>query len=348
MNNLSERPLRFGIFDHMDDAGIGMARQFADRLDLVELCDRAGFFCYHLAEHHCTPHGMAPSPNLFLSSVAQRTTRMRLGPLVMLLPFYHPLRAYEEICQLDQISGGRLELGIGRGSSPFELEYFGIGPDQAQIRYRESADILLKAMTSDRLSHRGLVYSLHDVPVTLRPFQQPHPPLWYGATRPEAAAIVAEEGANMASLGNVASVRAVTDAFRRRWHDRGADSCSLPFIGMTRHIVIAPTTGEALELAEPAYRRWSASFSDLWTRRGLVMPSVFPMTFEAACQAGVCLVGTPSAVRQAVRDQASAAGINYLLCHVAFGDLPLAASTRTVRFLAQEIMPSMADVAAFA
>jgi alkanesulfonate monooxygenase SsuD/methylene tetrahydromethanopterin reductase-like flavin-dependent oxidoreductase (luciferase family) len=67
----------------MDDAGIGMARQFTDRLDLSELCDQAGFFCYHLAEHQCTPHGMASSPNLFLASLAQRTTRMRLGPLLM-------------------------------------------------------------------------------------------------------------------------------------------------------------------------------------------------------------------------------------------------------------------------
>jgi alkanesulfonate monooxygenase SsuD/methylene tetrahydromethanopterin reductase-like flavin-dependent oxidoreductase (luciferase family) len=347
MNDLADPPLRFGIFDHMDDAGIGMARQFTERLDLAELCDREGFFCYHLAEHHCTPHGMAPSPNLFLSSLAQRTTKLRLGPLVMLLAFYHPLRAYEEICLLDQISGGRLELGIGRGSSPFELEYFGIEPSQAQDLYRESADIVLKAMNSDRLSHRGPMFPLHDVPVTLKPFQQPHPPLWYGATRAEAAATVAEEGANMASFGTVASVRTVTNAFRRRWHDSGRDTRPLPLIGMTRHIVIAPTQGEALELAKPAYLRWWATFADLWTRRGLGMPTALPRTFEAACEAGICLVGTPSTVRQAIRDQASAAGINYLLCQVAFGDLPFAASTQTIRLLADEVMPSVGDIATF-
>jgi alkanesulfonate monooxygenase SsuD/methylene tetrahydromethanopterin reductase-like flavin-dependent oxidoreductase (luciferase family) len=306
MNDVTDRQLRFGIFDHMDDAGIGMARQFADRLDLAELCDRSGFFCYHLAEHHCTPHGMAASPNLFLSSLAQRTTRIRLGPLLMLLAFYHPLRAYEEICLLDQLSGGRLELGIGRGSSAFELKYYGIEPDED--RYRESADILFKAMNSDRLSHRGPLFSLQDVPVALKPLQRPHPPLWYGATRPEAAAIVAEEGANMASFGTVASVRAVTDAFRRRWRDSGHDSGCVPFIGMTRHIVIAPTKGEVLELAKSAYCSWSATYSDLWTRRGLAVPSAVPRTFEHACEAGVCLVGTPSTVRQAVRDQVSLPG----------------------------------------
>lgn len=343
----ADLPIRFGIFDHMDDAGIGMARQFTERLDLAELCDRAGFFCYHIAEHHCTPHGLAPSPNLFLSSLAQRTTRMRLGPLVMLLAFYHPLRAYEEICLLDQISGGRLELGIGRGSSPFELEYYGIEPIQAQDRYRESVNILLKAMNSDSLSHRGPMFPLDDVPVTLKPFQRPHPPLWYGATRPAAATTVAEEGANMASYGHVASVRAVTDAFRRRWRDSGRDTSSLPFIGMTRHIVIAPTTGEALELAKPAYHRWRTTFSDLWTRRGLVMPSALPKTSEAACEAGILLIGTPSTVRQAVRDQVRAAGINYLLCQVAFGDLPFAASAQTIRLLADEVIPSVADIATF-
>jgi alkanesulfonate monooxygenase SsuD/methylene tetrahydromethanopterin reductase-like flavin-dependent oxidoreductase (luciferase family) len=188
---------------------------------------------------------------------------------------------------------------------------------------------------------------MHDVPVTLKPFQQPHPPLWYGATRPDAATTVAEQGANMASFGNVASVRAVTNAFRRRWRDSGRDASVLPLIGMTRHIVIAPTKGEALELAKPAYRRWWTTFCDLWTRRGLVMPSALPRTFEAACEAGVCLVGTPSTVRQAVRDQASAAGINYLLCQVAFGDLPFAASSQTIRLLADEVMPSVADIATF-
>src|SRR5258708_2862004 len=97
--------MKFGVFDHMDDAGAPLGQLYADRLALVEAYDRAGIYGYHLAEHHSTPLGCAASPGLFLAAVAQRTKTLRFGPLVYLLPFYHPLRLIEEICMLDQMSG---------------------------------------------------------------------------------------------------------------------------------------------------------------------------------------------------------------------------------------------------
>ena len=104
--------MEFGIFDHMDHGGQGSLSQFyEDRLGIVELYDQSGIYAYHLAEHHATPLGMAPSPNIFLSAVAQRTKKLRFGPLVYCLPLYHPIRLLEEICMLDQMSGGRLEMG---------------------------------------------------------------------------------------------------------------------------------------------------------------------------------------------------------------------------------------------
>ena len=97
--------MRFGIFDHLDDGGVPLGQLFEERLQLIEAYDRAGFYGYHLAEHHATPLGYAPSPGVFLSAVAQRTRRLRFGPMVYLLPLYHPLRLIEEICMLDQMSG---------------------------------------------------------------------------------------------------------------------------------------------------------------------------------------------------------------------------------------------------
>src|SRR5882724_2510700 len=110
--------LTFGVFDHLDRGGRSIADLFEQRLRIVELYDRAGFHAYHLAEHHSTPLGMAPSPSVFLSAVAQRTKALRFGPLVYTVNLYHPLRLIDEICMLDQLSGGRLELGVGRGISP--------------------------------------------------------------------------------------------------------------------------------------------------------------------------------------------------------------------------------------
>src|SRR5579883_1224546 len=122
----------FGIFDHLDRHGVPLPQFYEERLRLIELYDQAGFFSYHLAEHHATPLGLAPSPSVFLAAVAQRTRRLRFGPMVYCLPLYHPIRLAEEIAMLDQMSGGRLDLGIGRGISPIETGYYGVDPDQAQ------------------------------------------------------------------------------------------------------------------------------------------------------------------------------------------------------------------------
>ena len=89
--------MKFGVFEHMDDSGVPLGEQIENRMRLVEAYDRWGFYAYHLAEHHGTPLGLAPSPGLFMAAVAQRTKRLRFGPLVYLLPLYHPLRLIEEI-----------------------------------------------------------------------------------------------------------------------------------------------------------------------------------------------------------------------------------------------------------
>ena len=89
--------MKFGVFDHLDDAGVPHGELFAGRLKLAEAYDRSGFHAYHLAEHHGTPLGCAASPGIFLAALAQRTTRLRFGPMVYLLPFYHPLRLIEEV-----------------------------------------------------------------------------------------------------------------------------------------------------------------------------------------------------------------------------------------------------------
>ncbi len=96
--------MEFGVFDHLDRTGPSLADFYEDRLKIIEAYDRSGFYAYHLAEHHSTPLGMAPSPNIFLATIAQRTRRLRFGPLVYALPLHHPLRLLEEICMLDQLS----------------------------------------------------------------------------------------------------------------------------------------------------------------------------------------------------------------------------------------------------
>jgi alkanesulfonate monooxygenase SsuD/methylene tetrahydromethanopterin reductase-like flavin-dependent oxidoreductase (luciferase family) len=129
--------LEFGVFDHLDRNDLPLREYYEQRLKVIEAFDRSGFYAYHVAEHHFTPLGMAPSPSVFLSAIAQRTTRLRFGTFVYALPLHHPLRVLEEICMLDHMSGGRLEIGFGRGSVPFEISYYGQSVEERQQIYAE-------------------------------------------------------------------------------------------------------------------------------------------------------------------------------------------------------------------
>jgi alkanesulfonate monooxygenase SsuD/methylene tetrahydromethanopterin reductase-like flavin-dependent oxidoreductase (luciferase family) len=151
--------MRFGIIDHNDDTGRPHARQVAERLELIEAYDRLGFYAYHLTEHHGTPLAVTPSPHLMLAAAAQRTSRLRLGTLITILSLYHPMRVIEEAVTLDQLSHGRLDLGVGRGVSPAELAFHGVsGEEEAQGRFDEAFAILRQGLTSDSVTFDGTYY----------------------------------------------------------------------------------------------------------------------------------------------------------------------------------------------
>jgi alkanesulfonate monooxygenase SsuD/methylene tetrahydromethanopterin reductase-like flavin-dependent oxidoreductase (luciferase family) len=338
--------MRFGVFDHMDRSVEDLTRQYDDRLRLVEAYDQAGFHAYHLAEHHGTPLGLAPSPSVFLAAVAQRTTTLRLGPLVFTLALYDPVRLIEEVCMLDALSGGRLELGVGRGISPIELRLLGVDAEQAPSLFAERLEILLRGLTSERLTFEGEHHVLHDVPMELRPVQRPHPPLWYGLGNPASASRVAREGMNAVAAGSAEGVRAMTDTYRAAWSEAGRRPEDLPLLGRSYHLVVADTDAEALDLLRPAYREWFASLDHLWREHGTRVPLPMPDDPDLALAAGVCVAGSPATVRDRLLDECGRAGVNYLLGRFAFGALPVEASLRSVELFQREVAPAFATKAA--
>jgi alkanesulfonate monooxygenase SsuD/methylene tetrahydromethanopterin reductase-like flavin-dependent oxidoreductase (luciferase family) len=338
--------MKFGIWDHVDRSGLAIGAQFEARLVLAQEYERAGFRAYHVAEHHGTPFGLAPSPGIFLSAIAQRTSTLRFGPLVYLLPLYHPLRLYEEICMLDQLSGGRLELGIGRGISPHELRLYGLDPEEAPDRFREALEVLMAAFQSDTLSYEGKYYSFKDVPLHLKPVQSPHPPLWYGALKPDTADWTARRGMNLVcGNGPAAEIRAVTDHYRTVRRAQPAGTAGEPLLGMQRQLVVADTDEEAQCIARRAFGVFRDNFTWLWKRNGDPLADMLlPEDFGAVERHGEALAGSPATVRRVLAAQAREAGVNYLVCRFAFGDLSLAEMTRSVRLFATEVMPALRDL----
>jgi alkanesulfonate monooxygenase SsuD/methylene tetrahydromethanopterin reductase-like flavin-dependent oxidoreductase (luciferase family) len=151
--------------------------------------------------------GQGPAP----FTQPQRTRRIRLGPLVYLLPLYHPLRLIEEVCMLDHLSGGGLELGVGRGVSPCERGYFGVNAADTRAIFTEALAALLAGLTHEPLTFEGQYYRYHNVPMELRPLQRPYPPLWYPTHVPESVGYAARHGYHFVGLGPAAGVRQLVD-----------------------------------------------------------------------------------------------------------------------------------------
>jgi alkanesulfonate monooxygenase SsuD/methylene tetrahydromethanopterin reductase-like flavin-dependent oxidoreductase (luciferase family) len=335
--------MQFGVYDHMDKSDQPLGAFFEDRLRLAEAYDRLGYFALQTAEHHSTPLGIASSPSVFHSAVAQRTRKLRFGPLVYTLNLYHPLRLADEISMLDHMSGGRFLLGVGRGISPFEVRYFGGNPEEGQAMYVEALDVLRRAFSSDVLNYEGKFYRYKDVPVILHPLQKPHPPLWYGIGTVESVPWCVANAVNTVANGAAAMIRDIALAYRAEWQ-RGHGIEHMPFIGTTRHMVIADTNAEALSIARPAYERWAANFFHLFKKHNAKPRiAIYTEDFAEMHAAELILAGSPETVLDAVTRLESETGINYLACRFAFGNLPYAASLRSAELFAKRVIPGVRD-----
>jgi alkanesulfonate monooxygenase SsuD/methylene tetrahydromethanopterin reductase-like flavin-dependent oxidoreductase (luciferase family) len=335
--------MEFGIFDHLDRAGTPLPEFYEQRLKIAEAYDRAGFYAYHLAEHHSTPLGMAPSPNVFLAALAQRTRRLRFGPMVFVVPLYHPLRLLSEICMLDQMSGGRLELSFGRGASPTELEYFGADPASAQDVYNEAVEVILSGLTSKTLNFSGKHFSFDNVPIELEPLQKPHPPIWYGAHAPDSAARAARRALNIINLDATAHIRDTVASYRKTWREtKGA--APLPKIGLGRFIVVAETDAQAMRLASRAYRPWFDSFTYLPRLLDRTQSHPRPAEFVPLMERGQGVAGSPATVRDLLAAQLAETGCNYVVGQFAFGDMTLEEALHSIGLFSREVMPALRTI----
>jgi alkanesulfonate monooxygenase SsuD/methylene tetrahydromethanopterin reductase-like flavin-dependent oxidoreductase (luciferase family) len=341
-------PVAFGLFDWID-RGTGSLRQlYEERLRLLEAADAAGFFCYHLAEHHATPLGMAPSPALFLTAAAQRTRRIRLGPLVYLLPLYDPLRLIEEICMLDHLSDGRLELGVGRGVSPYEVGHFGVDPTATRAMFDEALAVLVTGLTHDRLTFAGRHYAYRDVPIELHPQQRPYPPLWYPTSNPESVPYAARHGYNFVGVGPAGPVGQQVQTYWRVWNDHRNDPGRLnghvaePKVGVVRQVVVADTDDEAQAAAQGAHRTWYRSITKLWHDHDDHHPDRL-FGWDTAIQHETILFGAPERVRAQMARVLETTCCNYVICAFAWGSLSHAQALRSLRLFVDEVMPAFSE-----
>lgn len=261
--------MKFGVFDHMDRSGPDLGQLYQDRLALVEAYDRAGFYGYHVAEHHGTPLGLSPSPSVFLSAVAQRTERLRFGPMVYVLSTYHPLRILEEICMLDQLSCGRLEVGIGRGISPIESSR----SMASRMRAKQSSATRKRFLCFLRVAAVGPLLRAASTSAS-RASRWSSIRYRSRSRRCGTASLVPLPRIGLRSVASMAYVMArpaLSAASRTGTGLPGSGSAvipqDLPLLAMSRHIVVADSDTEVYEEARDAYDQWFANLN-LLGRKG--------------------------------------------------------------------------------
>ena len=292
--------------------------------------------------------GLAPSPSVFLSVVAHATSKIRLGPLVYLLPLYHPLRLIEEICMLDQMSNGRLDIGVGAGVSPYEVGYYGASEDKQEV-YRETLDAIIKGLTCNRFTYHGKHHHFDDVPMIMKSVQRPMPPLWAGVGSEEGMVFAAKHGVNAIGLGPTARIASVCDFYRKAWSEQENDPMRAfsptkkPKMGALRQIHVADTDERAWAEAAPAYEYWYNNLNWLWKEHGTSVSTNLAGDLKSGVDNGAVIVGSPETVRAAIEKERAATGYNYLVLQFAYGTLTVEQVKRSLQLFASDVMPALRD-----
>ena len=338
--------MRFAIFDQMETVDRPLHRVYAERLELLAAADQAGFWCYFKSEHHLTPLDTAPSISTWLAAVAVRTTKMRIGSMVYLLPFHHPMRLIEEIAMLDHLSGGRLEVGVGRGISPPEHQMWGLEPDLARDRSEETLEVLIAGMTQDTLDFEGTFWSFEDVPIEVRPLQDPYPPLWY----PGNIEIAGRRGFNSITGGAARNVAGAAARFAELNNESAGAPGRVngghgpPSLGATIRVLVDNDEQRALERARVAWKHFDANLTRLWRRAGITELPMNPTAdgdFDKAMAAGIAFAGTPAMLCEQLGGH-NELGIDPVLLGFDWGDLTAAESRRSLDLVAEHVMPHFA------
>jgi len=278
-----------------------------------------------------------------------------MGTLVYLLQLCSPLRLIEEISMLDHLSYGRLDVGVGRGVSPYELKYHKVEHDDSRDIFIDAFNCVRAGLTTDRLSYESENYAYSDVPIELRPLQEPHPPFWYGSSNEIGSTWAGEQGLHFVTLGPMATAKANIAAYKVALQRRGGPVHPKPefpggaAIGVQRHIFLADTDAEAHRFAKPAMDRHLAHLNWLRVKHGetgLTSRLNVPRgaNFEACVEDRTVIAGSPATVRAELERQVGELGVNYLLTYLFLGTMSLADALRSLDLFRREVMPHLAKL----
>jgi alkanesulfonate monooxygenase SsuD/methylene tetrahydromethanopterin reductase-like flavin-dependent oxidoreductase (luciferase family) len=358
--------MRFDLFYELavpDFARVSERDVMRQSLDQIAAADEAGFDGVWLAEHHFyRQYSHSSSPEVMMGAITQRTNRMRIGHGVVLLPFKHPVMVAERVAMLDNLSEGRIDVGVGRGLSPLEYEVFGGELDESRGRVDEGLEIMRGCWGDQPFAFQGRFWSFPEIDVVPKPLQRPHPPLWTAAVTPETFSLAAERGLGVLAgpFKPLFMVAEDHDRFVGRCEELNVDPRQLGF-GMTLGVVVHDDHKRARQIAEqnirwfyeqllrltaPVLERGGESYhyyrEELATLRELTggAPSL-----EALDAAGMVVAGNPEYAIERFQKLANT-GLDHVLCAVQAGGVPHPEAMRTIQLMGERVIPALRETTA--
>ena len=333
--------MKFGIYSSIADppAGENIARCIQEALEEARLAEQSGFDSFFFGEHHQDKDGFLPSPLILASAVAAQTGSLKVGTSVMLLPLHHPVHLAEDVVTLDQVSQGRVILGVGIGYQAADFRAFDIPIADRVGLFEEGIEVIRRCWTGAPFTFLGSHYNLQDVQVRPAPFQQPSPPLWIGAsTLPGARRAGRLADAFIAGPStNLSRTRRLVDAYRQAALEAGRQ----PNVILMRDAWVAETRAQAEETYGPevldAYKYY-------W-RNGLAefrrFTSEAEFNIDAIAQDRLIL-GSPQECADEFHRWSDAIGVDYFhlrLRHAHSGGPPHEKIMETIELFGKEVIP---------
>src|SRR5262245_23643814 len=330
--------MKFGLFGGAKSSGDGASadsQSYGRFIDYVLYAEELGFESLFVVEHHFTGVSQVSASLNLLSFLAGRTTRMRLGTAVVVLPWHNPVLLAEQAATLDLLSNGRFDFGVGKGYRDSEFESFCIRKDEATERFEECMAILRKAWDCQgRFTHQGRFWNFRNIVVEPRPVQRPHPPFWMGAGSPEGIRRAGREGFNLL-LDQIAPIELTVErvATYRDALEQQGQSFNGMRVGVTRALQIV-RTDEERKNAFALRRKTIAAIGALARGPGAERYQNAKSFADAdLASENAALIGTPEEIIAQLR-QLERGGVEYVLLIDSTG------SKATLRGFADEIMPA--------
>jgi luciferase family oxidoreductase group 1 len=339
--------INFGTFLLMQSPSARSSEEIYGRaLDTAQAAEELGFRNIWLAEHHFSTYGYVARPLQLATYIAAKTTRLRVGTAVIVVPLHHPLIVAEEIATLDVLASGRFDVGLGRGYQRYEFERLGLDLDTARQRWEESVDVIVKALSGEPFTHDGELFQIPETTIFPQPVQKPHPPIWVTAQSPESVDATVRRGFNLLTGGFGVPLERMGE-FRQQF-DRAtsaADVPERPEVGVQRAVYVTDSEADARAAAEEA--RWNMrvtlSLRNQYERvedgRAIPVPAPNePDTDDLLDR--YLVIGTPDTVIRQIGRVQEHVGISHFNCSFWFGDLEHARIMRSMELFSREVMPA--------